>query len=159
MSEITKYNAYALARRFADFVEMNLNGILAPSSFTESELEGLLMQTIKTTRPGQVAYYIRRPERSNCTPGVVYKMLLERLELILKRAPAHKRKRLDYTAIARKFVCVIKRSGDRGDASYFNRGRYTSSSFPCSPFWQTQYKKNSERIVSANVCFPLVSSN
>jgi hypothetical protein len=39
------------------------------------------MQTIKITRPVEWSYYITWPERLNCTPGVVYEMLLERLEL------------------------------------------------------------------------------
>jgi len=35
----------------ADFVELNLNGIRAPSPFSDCKLEAVLMQTIKITRP------------------------------------------------------------------------------------------------------------
>jgi len=56
--------------------------VLVPERpFTDPELEALLMQPIKITRPVEWSYYIRGPERLNCTPGVVYEMLLERLEL------------------------------------------------------------------------------
>ena len=40
-------------------MELNLNGIPAPRSFSNSELEAILMQTIKIIRPVEWWYYVK----------------------------------------------------------------------------------------------------